>query len=53
MLYTKVQPQNLTGSGEDFLSFLPYVGIVPLCSVVQNRMNKFTMSLLQKAPCEI
>ena len=51
MLHTKVQGRRSTGSGEeDFLRFLPYMGIVPPWSCDPIHLYKFSFPFTNKLP---
>ena len=53
MLYTMIQPQSSFGSGEDFLVFLPFMGMEAILFMVWKHSNKLSISFQQEAPCEI
>ena len=52
MLYTKFSSHRPFGSGEDFLKFLPYMGMVASWSCDQDRLNKFPFPRPKEAPYE-
>ena len=52
MLYTKNQPHNFLGTGEDILSVFYHIWAWrPSCSTERTHLNKLTS--LQQTPCEI
>ena len=54
ILYIKIQPQSFLDSGrEDFRVFFYHILTwQSSCSTVQNHLNKLSILLRQKAPCE-
>ena len=53
MLYTKIQPRSFLSTGEDFLVFLPYMG---MAAILFNDAEPFEQSVnipLTEAPCEV
>ena len=53
MLHTKFQGRQPFGSGEDFLRFLPYMGMAAISSCDQDRLNKLSSPHPIEAPYEI
>ena len=54
MLYTKIQPQSLLGSGEkDFQEFLPYMDMVAILFNWAEPFEQIGNTLSREGPCEI
>ena len=45
MIYAKIQPQGILGSGEDFYRFLPYMGMV---AILVNGPRPFKQSFVSQ-----
>ena len=54
MLYTKIQPQNFLGSGEEhFQVFLPYMDIAAILNNCAELFELIGNTLSTDGPCEI
>ena len=53
MLHTKFQGNRPFGFGEDFLRFLPYMGMAAILTCDQDRLNKLSFPHPIETPYEI